>query len=419
MAEHSEHSEHISSVIIPAAEPAPVAPSEPAPQQSSLPYFLVKRLVIGGLILGLVGGGVGSYIFIRYFAGSIPTSKQQLVVQESSAVVDVAKNVSPSVVSITTQTVQSGQSIFGLSTGNSTTEEGAGTGMILTSDGLILTNNHVIAGGGTITVFTSDGKQYKGTVVAANTTQDYAFVRINATGLKPVKLGDSSAVEVGQSVIAIGNALGQFNNTVTHGIISGEGRPVTASDDGGSSSDGSTSDSTSTAENLQDLFQTDAAINPGNSGGPLVNLDGQVIGMNTAVAGNAQNIGFAIPINEIKSAIASVESKGAIDQAYLGVRYVSITPDVVSSDNLSVNNGALVSGDSQNPAVVSGSPADKAGLKANDIITKIGSHTINSTNTLTSLIDDYKPGDKVTLTVIRGGKTMTVNVTLGTAPASS
>lgn len=408
MAETPKHSHSsVSSVVIPQSHP------EPSYQEPSLlPYFLVKRLIIGGLILGLVGGGAGSYLFIRYFAGSIPVSKQQLVVQESSAVVDVAKTVSPSVVSITTQTVQPGQSIFGLSSGGSTTQEGAGTGMIVTSNGLILTNNHVISGGGTITVFTSTGKQYTGTVVATNTAQDYAFVRINVTGLTPVKLGDSGDVQVGQSVIAIGNALGQFNNTVTHGIISGEGRPVTASDNG------SASDSTQ-SENLQDLFQTDAAINPGNSGGPLVNLAGQVIGMNTAVAGNAQNIGFAIPINEIKSAITSVEGNGVIVRPYLGVRYVPITPDVVATDHLSVSSGALVGGDSQNPAVVPGSPAAKAGLKSGDIIAKVGSQTIDSTHSLTSIIANFKPGDKLSLTIVRGGKTQTISVTLGTAPAGS
>jgi S1-C subfamily serine protease len=374
---------------------------------------LVKRLIVWSLILGLVGGGAGSYLFIRFFASSVPVSKQQLIVQESSAIVNVAKNVSPSVVSITTQTVVAGQSIFGLSTGDSTTQEGAGTGMILTSDGLILTNNHVIAGGGTITVITSDGKQYKGTVVAANSTQDYAFVRISASGLTPVQLGDSSAVQVGTSVVAIGNALGQFSNTVTSGIISGKGRPVTASDSGGSD------DSTSSAENLQDLFQTDAAINPGNSGGPLVNLAGQVIGMDTAVAGDAQNIGFAIPIDEVKTAIASVKSTGTIQRPYLGVHYEPITPDVVASQNLSVSAGALIIGDGQNAAVVAGSPADKAGLKANDIITKVGGQTIDSNHSLTSVIANYKPGDKVTLTIIRGGKTQTVSVTLGTVPSGS
>ncbi len=397
-------------VVIPATKPSPTASeASSSTSERSIPYTLAKRLIIWSLIFGLVGGGAGSYIYIRFFASSIPINKQQLVVQESSAVVDVAKAVSPSVVSITTKTVQPGVSIFGLSTGNSTTQEGAGTGMILTSDGLILTNNHVIAGGGTITVFTSDGKQYKGTVVASNPTQDYAFVRIGATGLTPVKLGDSSSVQVGQSVVAIGNALGQFNNTVTSGIISGKGRPVTASDSGNSTQ--------SSAENLQDLFQTDAAINPGNSGGPLVNLAGQVIGMNTAVAGNAQNIGFAIPINEIKTAIASVKSTGTIERPYLGVRYEPITPDVVASQNLSVSQGALVIGDAQNAAVVPGSPADKAGLKSGDIITKVDGQVIDSNHSLTSVIANYKPGDKVTLTIIRGGKTQTVTVTLGTVPS--
>lgn len=389
------------SVVIPPTEP--IVTPDPVSDRS-LTRSLVKRLIVGSLIVGLIGGGIGSYAFIRFFAGAIPTSHQELVVQENSALVNVAKQVSPSVVSITTTTTSAPTTnFFGYSVGGRT-QKGAGTGMIITSNGLILTNNHVIEGGGAITVFTADGKQHKGTVVAANVAQDYAFVRINATGLTPVKLGDSSVVQVGQRVIAIGNALGQFSNTVTDGIISGKGRPVQAGDASG----------TSATESLQDLFQTDAAINPGNSGGPLVNLDGQVIGMNTAVAGNAQNIGFAIPINEIKSAINSVESKGTIVQAYLGVRYIPITPDVVASKNLTVSDGALVIGDAANPAVVSGSPADQAGLKAGDIITKINSQTIDSNHSLTSVVADHKPGDKVTLTIVRNGKTQTLTATLGT-----
>lgn len=364
-----------------------------------------KRLVVNNLVLGLIGGIVGSYVFITFFAGAIPTSRQQLVVQENSALVDVAKAVSPSVVSITTKLVSAPQTtLFGYSIGGGT-QQGAATGIIITADGLILTNNHVIDGSSSITVFTSDGKQHKGKVIASNPAQDYAFVRIDATGLTPVKLGDSSAVEIGQHVIAIGNALGQYNNTVTDGIISGKGRPVQAGDANGSSA----------PESLQDLFQTDAAINPGNSGGPLVNLDGQVIGMNTAVASSAQNIGFAIPINEIKSAIQSVKNKGVIERPYLGVRYVPISPDVVSAKNLTVTSGALVTGDGQNPAIVPGSPADKAGLKDNDIITKIGSQSVDSDHSLTSILADQKVGATVTLTIVRDKKTQIVKATLAAA----
>lgn len=366
--------------------------------------MIAKRLIVGSLIVGLIGGGIGSYVFLRFFAGAIPVG-QQLVVQENSALVDVAKQVSPSVVSITTQSVSPAQTtLFGYNIGGGT-QAGAATGMIITSDGLILTNNHVVDGSSAIMVYTSDGKQHAGTVVASNAAQDYAFIRIAATGLTPVKLGDSASVQVGQRVIAIGNALGQYNNTVTDGIISGKGRPVEAGDASGSAA----------PESLQDLFQTDAAINPGNSGGPLVNLAGQVIGMNTAVASSAQNIGFAIPINEIKTAIASVKSKGVIERPYLGVRYVPITPDVAAAKNLTVMSGAVVMGDAQNPAVVPGSPADKAGLKAGDIITKVGSQAVDSNHSLTSLLANQTVGSTVTLTIIRDKTTQTVKATLVSA----
>lgn len=370
------------------------SPSKPTKQP------LLFGASISMLLFGLIGGLVGSYVYVHDLASLIPVSKQQLVVQENSAVVDVAKKVSPSVVSITSQAVTS--SFFG----GPQTSEGQGTGIILTSDGLILTNNHVIAGASALTVFTSDGKKYTGTLVAADPNNDYAFVRINAKGLTPAKLGSSANVQIGQRVVAIGNALGQFKNTVTDGIISGKGRPVTASDQGTGAG----------AENLQNLFQTDAAINPGNSGGPLVSLDGAVIGMNTAVAGNAQNIGFAIPIDEIKAAINSVEKQGKIERPYLGVRYVPISPSFAQANNIPVKNGAYITGDAQHLAILPNSPAEKAGLKAGDIITKIDSQQIDQDHTLTSLLSKKKVGDKVTLTYIRDGKTQTVDVTLELAP---
>ena len=354
------------------------------------------------LAIGLLGGLFGAYLFVHDFASLVPVSKQQILVQESSAVVDVAKKASPSVVSITSKAVTTG--FFG----NSQTSEGQGTGIILTSDGLILTNNHVISGAQSLTVFTNDGKQYTGTVVAADPSNDYAFIRIKASGLTAAKLGSSSNVQIGQRVVAIGNALGQFQNTVTDGIISGKGRPITASDSGTGAG----------AEQLQNLFQTDAAINPGNSGGPLVDLTGAVIGMNTAVAGNAQNIGFAIPIDEIKAAIASVESQGKIERPYLGVRYIPITPAFAKANNISVSNGAYIVGDSVNLAVLPNSPAAKAGFKEGDIITKIGGQTVDQDHTLTSLLSKKKVGDKVKIEYLRDGKMLSVDVTLELAPDS-
>ncbi|MEO7617992.1 MAG: trypsin-like peptidase domain-containing protein [Candidatus Saccharibacteria bacterium] len=376
-----------------------------APEQVRQPLHRPEKPAHGTgyyLAISLIGGLVGSYLFVHDFASIIPISKRQIVVQESSAVVDVAKKVSPSVVSITSQAVTT--SFFG----TSQTSEGQGTGIILTSDGLIMTNNHVISGSSNLTVFTSNGKQYPATIVATDANNDYAFIRIKATGLPAAKLGNSSNVQIGQRVVAIGNALGQFQNTVTDGIISGKGRPITASDSG--TGEG--------AEQLQNLFQTDAAINPGNSGGPLVDLDGNVIGMNTAVAGNAQNIGFAIPIDEIKSAISSVEKQGKIEKPYLGVRYIQITPVFAKANNLSVTTGALLISDGANLAVLANSPAAKAGLKEGDIVSKIAGQQVDQDHTLTSLLSKKHVGDKVKIEYLRDGKSTTVEITLELSPTS-
>jgi serine protease Do len=274
-----------------------------------------------------------------------------------------------------------------------------------------MTNKHVVADtAATYTVVTADGKQLTGAkVVARDPINDVAFIRVTASGLPAAAIGDSSAVKVGQRVVAIGNALGQFQNSVTSGIISGLGRPVVAGDS-----------STGTAtESLSNLFQTDAAINPGNSGGPLLNLDGQVIGINTAVAGqNAQNIGFAIPINDVKAQIDSVKSQGKIVRPYLGVRYVQLTKAVATANNLKVSDGAWLKGDAQNPAVIPNGPAAKAGLKDGDIITKVGNDTITPTNSLQALVGKHKVGEKVTLTIIRDGNQQTIDVTLEEAPAA-
>jgi serine protease Do len=241
--------------------------------------------------------------------------------------------------------------------------------------------------------------------------QDIAFLKIGdlkGKTLTPVTLGDSSKVEVGDRVVAIGNALGQFQNTVTSGIISGYGRDVTAGDQSGLSA----------SENLTDLFQTDAAINEGNSGGPLVNINGEVIGVNTAVASNAQNIGFAQPIDDLKGLINSVLNNGQLKQPYLGVRYVSLTNDLANEFNLKVNRGAYVVSSDTEPAVVDGSPAQAAGIKEKDVITKVNSIVINENTSLTAAISHFKVGDKVTLTVVRSGKTITLHATLANTPSS-
>ena len=370
--------------------------------EQTLPYNLVRRLVMLSLVFGILGGLAGGFLLIRYLPSSISVSKQSVVLQESSAAVDVAKKVSPSVVSITSEST--GFSFFG----TTQTQQGAGTGIIVSGDGLILTNNHVIAGASVLNVFTGDGKEYKNAkVVATDTANDLAFIRISASGLPVAKLGDSSSVQVGTEVIAIGNALGQYQNTVTQGIISGLGRPVQAGDQGSGG-----------VEQLQNLFQTDAAINPGNSGGPLVDVVGNVIGINTAVASGAQGVGFAIPINEAKKELQQVEGQGKISRPYLGVSYVPVTQAFAADNNLPVNNGAYVNGDQNTAAVMSGSPADQAGLKAGDIITKVGGTTIDQNHSLSTLIGNYNVGDKVPITYLRAGKSQTVTVTLQQAPNS-
>jgi serine protease Do len=220
-------------------------------------------------------------------------------------------------------------------------------------------------------------------------------------------LGDSSKMQVGDKVVAIGNALGQFQNTVTEGILSGFGRSVTAGDSSGTGSD----------ETLQNLFQTDAAINEGNSGGPLVNINGEVIGINTAIAGDAQNIGFAIPINDAQGSIKSILGTGKLERPYLGVRYISLTDDYAYTYNLPVKRGAYIPPAAGGQAsIVSGSPADKAGLKEKDVITAIDDTKIDENNSLTSVLGKHAVGDNITLSVLRGGKDMKIKVTLEAAP---
>ena len=219
-------------------------------------------------------------------------------------------------------------------------------------------------------------------------------------------LGDSSGVELGQTAIAIGNALGEFSNTVSVGVVSGLERTVTAS-----------APDTGAQETISGVIQTDAAINPGNSGGPLLNLEGQVIGINTAIASNAQDIGFAIPINTAKHDINSVEATGQIQTPYLGVRYLTITPDIAKQQNLPVDEGALVRGSDTGSAIQPNSPAAKAGIQAEDIILQVDSTALTAMTTLSDVISQHNVGDVVTLLVNRAGKQITLTATLAQRPA--
>jgi serine protease Do len=279
---------------------------------------------------------------------------------------------------------------------------GGGSGFIVSSDGLIITNKHVVSDtGADYTVFTNDGKKYPAKVLARHPTLDLAVLKIEATRLPTIDIGDSANLNLGQTAIAIGNALGEFRNTVSVGVVSGLARTITASDKTGQS------------ETINNVIQTSAAINPGNSGGPLLNLSGQVIGINVAMVSGAQNIGFAIPINAVKKSIESVSTSGRIHVAYLGVRYVMLNSDIAGQYKISQNSGALIKGDANNFAVEPNSPAEKAGLKEGDVITKVDGTVLDNTNTLGSVIAQKNPGDTIALTIIRDGKEINLSVTLG------
>lgn len=350
------------------------------------------------VVIGLFVGVLGSLLFYYEYPNIVENNigKTEITLTEDSAVISIVDEVSPSVVSITAE--QSTLNFFG----QLEKSQSAGTGFIVSSDGLIATNKHVAENDNAdYSVFTSDGKEYEAKVVATDPYFDVAFLKIEAENLRTVELGDSDEIQVGGKVVAIGNALGQFQNTVTTGVVSAVGRSIEASDAMGSAS-----------EVLENMIQTDAAINSGNSGGPLVNIAGQVIGMNTAVASSAEGIGFATPINLVKKALESYQKTGKITRPMLGVRYISISKEFAVRNNLPVNYGALIYSSGSDLAVLPGTPAAKAGLVEGDIITKVGDHQIKEGQSLVSALSNYTVGDKVTITYLRNGNEKTAIVTL-------
>ena len=286
-------------------------------------------------------------------------------------------------------------------------EVGGGSGVIIDASGLVVTNKHVVSDEEAIfTVTLSDGTEYEAQVLAKDPVLDLALIKIDGSDLPTLPLGDSDAIRPGQSVIAIGNALAEFGNTVTRGVVSGVGRRVQAGDGRGFS------------EVLDQAIQTDAAINPGNSGGPLLNLAGQVIGINTAVSSRGQSVGFAIPINAAKKTIESVQENGRIIRPWIGVRYIPVTPRLAEENNLGVTYGALIAGGAspEAPAVISGSPADKAGLAANDIVLEINGEKLEDKDSLAVIISRYDVGDTISLLVLRDGEQKERIITLEEFP---
>lgn len=393
------------------------------PEKNQQKTRLFTRALTGIIVLtlGFFGGWLGGA------SRNTSTNDGQSIVQqktilknESNVISSIASSVGKSVVSVNVTSQSASTSnpyayLFGYGSGTQT-EESAGTGIILTSDGLIITNRHVVPSGTTsVSVTLSDGTVLDNVKVVGRTGEndslDIAFLQVQdkkGETLTPATLGDSSLMNVGDTVVAIGNTLGQFQNTVTSGIISGYGRSIQASSDSSSSS--------SSTESLDDLFQTDAAINEGNSGGPLVNLAGEVIGINTAIASDSQNVGFAIPINNVIGLIKSVKDTGKLVRPYMGVRYVMLTDDIAKQYNLKVSRGAYIPPSTSQASVISGGPADDAGVKEGDIITKIDGTSIGERASIASLLGKYQPGDTVQLTIVRGNDTVTLELKLGTAP---
>jgi len=286
---------------------------------------------------------------------------------------------------------------------------GGGTGFIVSEDGLVVTNKHVVSDPeAEYTVVTSQDERFPVEVLARDPLQDIALLQIQSASdseelpaFAPVKLGDSEALQRGQTAIAIGYVLGRYQNTVSVGVVSGLGRTVTASGGG-------------FYETLEDVIQTDAAINRGNSGGPLLNLRGEVIGINTAIDVQGQNIGFAVPINKAKRDIEQFLSKGEIVYPFIGVRYALVTPEIQEQNDLPVDYGAwVIQGPQGEPAISPDSPAQEAGLQEGDIILELNGERITPENPLSDILLQYEPGERITLKILRNNQEQDVDLVLG------
>jgi serine protease Do len=383
-----------------------------------------------GLMANNYNGQFSSLFSKKTGVEQVFDNKKIIQVEEDSATVSVVEKVSPAVVSvIVTKDLpvleryysdpfggdEFFRRFFGddfggfFSTpqyrqkGTEQREIGGGTGFIISNDGYIVTNKHVVSDEeADYTVLLNDENKYEAKVLARDGVTDLAILKIEGDNFPTVELGDSSNLRVGQTVIAIGNSLGEFKNTVSKGVISGLSRTIVAGGAGFGS------------EELMGVIQTDASINPGNSGGPLLNIAGQVIGINTAMASGAENIGFAIPINEVKNTIDNVQENGRLVRPWLGVRYAPINEEIAEANKLDVDYGAIiVRGDNRTDlAVIPGSPADKAGLQENDIILEVNEQKIDNKHPLNKEVSKYKPGEEVSLKILHKGEEKDVKVKL-------
>jgi S1-C subfamily serine protease len=390
---------------------------------------VVVLALVSGFIGGFFGAQRGSVLLANQSVGG--QNAKTVVLEEGSAVVDVVKKASPAVVSIVISKDLSKvpgygadpfggadpfAPFFGFGFGNRSSgmnrqqpsepdvqKIGAGSGFFVSRDGLIITNKHVVTDeAASYTVLTNDRKSYEAKVLTRDPVNDFALLKIDIQNAPTLELADSNAIQIGQKVVAIGNSLGQYENTVTTGVVSGIGRSITAGGQDGS-------------EQLEGVIQTDAAINPGNSGGPLLNILGQVIGINTAIDREGQSVGFAIPSLDAQRGLESFKKNGKITRPFLGVRYVMISPDLAKRQKLPKDYGALVvRGETATDlAVVPGGPADKAGIVENDIILEVNGQKLSEEQTLAGRLRQLQVGDTVSFKVYHRGEEKVVKAQLG------
>lgn len=373
-------------------------------------YLLLIIAVVGGsALVGALAGGAVVYQTLRQSSADLPGPIEQIIPPnngeppqtltlsttdiETSITTSVEK-VGPAVVTVV-GTVPGQMTIFG-PTGDQTV---SGTGFFITEQGYLLTNNHVVEGTNEVNIILSDGAQQKAAIVGTDIYSDIAVLKTDGKVPAVARLGNSDVLKPGESVIAIGSPLGNFKNTVTVGVVSATGRSI----------------DTGRGYLIEDLIQTDAAINHGNSGGPLVNLAGEVVGVNTLVVRNtgsgdvAEGLGFAIPVNTAQAVAQQILEKGYFARPYLGISFQPINPEVAAVYDLPAQWGVYVT------RVAQSSPASKAGLQHGDIITKIGDVALDESHSYVNTLFKFQPGDQITLEVVRGNDTMQVEVTLGEA----
>jgi S1-C subfamily serine protease len=403
------------------APPTPERWYEPAPSTEPVVPAATERRsrtgmgpVVGAAVLSAILASGGTFLALDASGalnrpvttvpaantqGTNVTAPQPVSIDESSATINVAAKVNPAVVRITV-TGAAGAGDLGVIPAT-----GVGSGVIFNSNGWILTNHHVVEGGTKFDVQLYDGRVLEGSVYGIDTLTDLAIVKVDATGLPTAAVGESDALKVGELVIAIGSPLGTYSNSVTSGIVSAKGRTITT--------DGN--------QSLTNLIQTDAAINPGNSGGPLLDANGNVVGINTAIASNSNGIGFAIPIDIARPIMDQAVAGQKLTRPYLGIRFVSINRQLADEEKLPVQQGALVGGRDANgnpiTGVESGTPAAAAGIKDGDIIVSVNGKTIDEGHPLDATLAQFSPGDTVSVDVLRDGQHITLQVTLGTRPS--